>query len=339
MDAFRTAIDFGGYALPWNAIVLVVAVAAAVIVSSQLVKRRGMYRDLALDVCILCIPLGLLGGRLFAALSGRIAWGDFFAFGQLGVNLFGALLFCTAGTWVYCRIRKFSFGEVADVLTPGMLLLFALGRWQDFFLCDGLGYTEENPALKWFPLATFTEAYFTDGQTVAYAVFFYEFIVCLLLFVLAWRVFLRRNLRPGDTFALSLLLYGAAAYGLEYLRDPAYRQIVFSDVTFNGLCSALLMLGAFGYLLFCGHFKTLGHALRTPRPMENITLAPEPDEAPVPETVEKGAPVGSLSDAETDLPQAEAEEPQDKPAADEAADPDTANKPETTDESETDTEV
>lgn len=328
MDAFRTAFRFGGYALPWNAVVLVVAVAAAVIVSSLLVKRRGMYRDLALDVCILCIPAGLLGGRLFAALSGRIAWGDFFSFGQLGVNLFGALLFCAVGTWVYCRIRKFSFGEAADVLTLGMLLLFALGRWQDFFLCDGLGYTVENPALKWFPLATFTEAYFTDGQTVAFAVFFYEFIVCLLLFVLAWRVFLRRNLRPGDTFALSLLLYGAAAYALEFLRDPAYRQVLFSDVTFNGLCSALLMLGAFGYLLFSGHLKTLGHALRTPRPMENLTLAPEPAEAPMPETEAETTPDEPIS-ADAEPESSKEENPQDQPAADESAASEPASEAET----------
>lgn len=279
MEAFRIAIDFGSFALPWNALILVLAVAAATVLTGAIVKRRGMYRDLALDVCILCIPVGLIGGRLFSALSGRIAWSALLSLGEPALNLFGALLFCLVGVWVYCRFKKFDFGEVLDVLMPGMLLLIALGRWQDFFLCDGLGYPVETTALKFFPLATVTEAYFTDGTSVAYAVFFYEFVLCLALGAFAWRYLLRRNLENGDAAALTLFAFGVIANLMEYLREPTARQIVFFDLPFNALCSAILALAAFGYLVFGKRFPAIRKGLKAPRPAD-LPLAPDngPDE-------------------------------------------------------------
>ncbi len=136
MESFNTAFKIGNAALTWNAIMLALGILVAVIVSEIIVKKRKLYKDLALDACIVAIPLGLLGGRLFAAISGKIPFSAFVDLSRSGLNLPGALLFVGIGVAVYARIRKLSLAEVFDTLAPGAFFGLAVGRWSDFFICD-----------------------------------------------------------------------------------------------------------------------------------------------------------------------------------------------------------
>jgi prolipoprotein diacylglyceryltransferase len=253
MERFNTAISVGGVALTWNAIILAASILVAVVVSQILVKKRGAYKDLALDACIVGIPAGLLGGRLFSAISGRIAFSSFFNLGVQGMNLPGALLFAGVGIAVYARIKKLKLSEVFDVLTPGACFGLALGRWSDFFLCDGLGPVVENSGLKFFPLATFTPAYFSDGQTVAYAVFFLDFLVCLGLAIAS--LILLKKAKPGATARITVIVYLFIGFILEWLRDGATRQIVFGDVRFNQIVLLAALLFFVGLSLYLARQK------------------------------------------------------------------------------------
>lgn len=93
MEAFNTAFSIGGGSLTWNGIVLAVSILVAVVVSGILVKKHGAYKDLALDACIIGIPAGLIGARLFAAISSKVAFASFFDLTKAGLNLPGAA-FC-----------------------------------------------------------------------------------------------------------------------------------------------------------------------------------------------------------------------------------------------------
>ena len=253
MDTFNTAFSVGGGALTWSGIVLAASILVAVVVSAIVVKKRGAYKDLALDACIIGIPAGLLGARLFSALSGKIAFSAFFDLGVIGLNLPGALLSIGVGIAVYARIKKFSVLEVFSLLAPGAFFGLAVGRWTDFFLCDGLGPTLGANVPKFFPLATFTAQYFSDGQTVAYAVFFLDFLVCLALGITS----LLLQKRPRGTAArVTILLYLFAEFVLEWLRDGASRQIVFGEVRFNQIVLMAMLLFFVGVSLYAAKQKS-----------------------------------------------------------------------------------
>ena len=247
MDSFNTAFVIGNVGLTWNAVFLALGILTAVVVSGIIVKKRGAYKDLALDACIVGIPAGLLGGRLFSALSGKIAFSAFFDLTQNGLNLPGALLFVGIGIAVYARIKKLSVFEVFDILAPGAFFGLAVGRWSDFFLCDGLGPIVGSDALKFFPLATFTPQYFTDQHTVAYAVFFLDFLVCLALGITA---LLLRNKPRGTASRMTIILYLFAEFVIEWLRDGSTRQILFGQVRFNHLLLMAMLLFFVGLSLY-----------------------------------------------------------------------------------------
>lgn len=295
MAEFNTAFSIGNVSLTWNAIILAASIFVAVLVSHILVKKRGVYKDLALDACIVGIPLGLLGGRLFSAISGRTAFSAFFNLGASGLNLPGALLFAGIGIAVYSRIKKLSLAEVFDVLTPGAFFGLALGRWSDFFLCEGLGPKVGADALKFFPLSTFTEQYFSDGTTVAYSVFFLDFLVCLAIGISA--LFMLKKCKKGTASRICVITYLFCEFILEWLRDGSTRQIVFGDVRFNQIVLVTMLLFFVGLSLYLARRES----------------APVPEETPE-EPAEKPGEEGAEEDT------AEIDEAADEPAATEVND-------------------
>lgn len=240
MDSFNTALQCGTFAIPWNAIMLALGILTAVVIAEILVKKRGLYKDLALDCCILAIPAGVVGARLFSALSGKIAWGDLLDLTETGMNLPGAMLLIAIAILVYCRVKKFRFGDVFDMLAPAAFFGLAVGRWSDFFLCDGLGPVAGNVP-KFFPLVTITKLYFVDHSTVAYAVFFADFLFCLALGIAALLLYQRKN-ASGRASRITMIVYLVGEFALEWLRDGSTRQIVFGAVRFNQLVLLALLL-------------------------------------------------------------------------------------------------
>ena len=252
MNSFNIAFSAGNAALTWNAIMLALGIFVAVLVSEIIVKKRGAYKDLALDACIVGIPAGIIGGRLFSAISGKIAFSAFFDLTQSGLNLPGALLFIGVGIVVWLRIKKIPIDSALDLLMPGAFFGLAVGRWSDFFLCDGLGAEIGANVPKFFPLATFTPQYFTDHTTVAYAVFFLDFLVCLALGVAA---LLMKNKKAGRTYRLTIIMYLFAEFILEWLRVEwpevgVTREIVFGEVRFNQIVLMAMLLFFAGLSLY-----------------------------------------------------------------------------------------
>ena len=243
MDSFNTALNCGTFLLPWNAIMLALGILVSVVVTEILVKKRGMYKDLALDACIVGIPCGIIGGRLFAALSGKIAFASIFDLTASGMNLPGALLFATIGILIYLSIKKLNIGEALDVMMPGALFGLAVGRWSDFFLCDGLGKIAGEGVPKFFPLVTFTSAYFADHETVAYAVFFLDVLMCLVLGIVSL-ILLKKKMSAGRAAGITSIIYLFAEFIMEWLRDGESRQIVFGEIRFNQLVLIGMLLAA-----------------------------------------------------------------------------------------------
>lgn len=241
MESFNVAIDCGSFLLPWNAVMLALGILVAVVVTEIVVKKRGLYKDLALDACIVGIPCGIVGGRIFSALSGKIAFASLFDLTKTGLNLPGALLLAGVGILLYVHFKKLNRGEAFDAIMPGAFFGLAVGRWSDFFLCDGLGPIAGESVPKFFPLVTFTNGYFVDHKTVAYAVFFLDFLICLALGVTAL-ILLKRRMKPGKCARVTAILYLFAEFILEWLRAGDARQIVFGELRFNQIVLFGLLL-------------------------------------------------------------------------------------------------
>lgn len=270
---FEIAFTIGKYTIYWYAILLVVGIAAAVLITDRRTKGRALPKDIALDLCILGVPFGVLGARLFSCLAGAVAWGDFFDLTHSGLSFFGGIIFAALAMLVYLKLRKADVGEMMDAAAPGAFVGIGIAVWGDFFNRTHYGPLVESSALKWFPLATFG-----DDLKIHYAAFFYEFLLCVVLVILYYALLRKRMKGKGNRFLLMVLLYCLGRFGIDSIRQGL---IMVGPLAFDQICEMVFAVLCLGLLL-----------------LKRPTKPVEAGEAAAPESMEAAAPLTEA--AETD---------------------------------------
>lgn len=239
---FDVAFSIGQFNIYWYAILLAVGIAVAMLMTDRRAKGRDVPKDIALDLCILGVPFGIVGARLFACLSGQVTWGDFFDLTRSGLSFFGGIILAALAILMYLRLRKVNLGEMLDIAAPGVFAGIGIAVWGDFFNRTHYGPLVEKSAHKWFPLATFG-----DDLQIHYAAFFYEFLLCVLVIVLYYVLLRKVILKKGNRFLLMSLVYLLGRFGIDSIRQEmvmvgpfAFDQIW--EILLAAFCLILLLI-------------------------------------------------------------------------------------------------
>jgi len=218
----------GAYTLYSYTLLLTIGMLAGVWISYLLARRRWARPQLLFDAGFWALVGGVLGGRLGYVLHNGAYFVDHLglavAFWQGGLSWHGALIGGVVGVlgwWAVSRPRSLSRRDLLNVLAPGIALGNALG-WAGCLL-TGSAYGAEAGGYR-LPLAWLTAnlpdiygvwevRFATQPLMMAWCV-----LVFLLLFIIEYRSF------HSPTFALYLLLYASADFGVAFLRgDGAWR--------------------------------------------------------------------------------------------------------------------
>ena len=265
---FDIAFSVGKFNIYWYAILLALGIALATMITDRRAKGRQLPKDIALDLCILGVPFGVLGARLFACLSGRVAWSDFFDLTRPGLAFFGGIVFAALAMLVFLKLKKADVGEMLDAGAPGVFAGIGIAVWGDFFNRTHYGPLVQKAAHKWFPLATFG-----DDLKIHYAAFFYEFLLCLVLIVLYYALLRKRLRRKGDRFLLMALLYCLGRFGIDSIRQGL---AMVGSLAFDQICEMALFLLCLCLLLFRPKGKEQAAEPQTP-PEASVAAAEAPD--------------------------------------------------------------
>ena len=266
---FDIAFSIGKFNIYWYAILLALGIALATMITDRRAKGRQLPKDIALDLCILGVPFGVLGARLFACLSGRVAWSDFFDLTRPGLAFFGGIIFAALAMLVFLKLKKVDVGEMLDAGAPGVFAGIGIAVWGDFFNRTHYGPLVQKAAHKWFPLATFG-----DDLKIHYAAFFYEFLLCLVLIVLYYALFRKRMQRKGDRFLLMVLLYCLGRFGIDSIRQGL---VMVGPLAFDQICEIALFVLCLCLLLFRPKGKEQAAEPQTP-PEASVAAAQAADE-------------------------------------------------------------
>lgn len=249
---FDIAFSIGRFHIYWYAILLATGIAAAMMITDRRIKGRDFPKDIALDLCILGVPFGIVGARLFACLTGQVAWADFFDLTCSGLSFFGGIIFAALAILVYLKLRKVQLVEMMDAAAPGIFAGIGIAVWGDFFNRAHYGPLVEKSAHKWFPLATFG-----DDLKIHYAAFFYEFLLCVLLIV-AYYVLLRKMIqRKGDRFLVMALVYCLGRFGIDSIRQDL---VMVGPLAFDQICEIVLAAVLLALLLLKRQLKKADEA-------------------------------------------------------------------------------
>ena len=259
----------------------VVALLAAIAITSRRWERAGADRGLVQEVALWGFPAGLIGGRLyFLATSWNEVpdhwWGPF-AVWQGGLGIWGGIAAGTLAGLVVLRRRRADIPAFLDAAAPALLVAQAIGRVGNYFNQELFGGPSTLPWAIHIDLAHRPSGY--EQFTTFHPTFLYELIWNLALAAaLVWLGHHRRIRAPG-LFALYVAGYSLGRIGEELLRvDPAQHILglrlnfyVATVLFLVGLAwfvriqrgrfnwrwrqrgSALLVAGGLAVLCGCGH--------------------------------------------------------------------------------------
>lgn len=302
---FDIAFSIGKLHIYWYAILLALGIAVAMLFTDRRAKGRKVPKDIALDLCILALPFGILGGRLFACLSGMVTWNNFFDLSQPGLSFFGAVFLGAAAILVYLKHRKVQVGEMLDVAAPGIFVGIGISVWGDFFNRNHYGPLVQKASHKWFPLATFG-----SDLKIHYAAFFYEFLLCVVLIVLYYVVLRKMVQRKANRFLLMALIYCLGRFGIDSIRQDL---VMVGPLAFDQICEIVAAVLCLALLLLKRAPEKIDEAEAEPSPaMEGAAVQPEETSEPAatqPEEAKEEAAVPSEPTEEDAPVEKTAEEP------------------------------
>ena len=239
----RVAFTLFGKDVYWYGVLMAVGIIVAVLLAMREEKRKRLQKDIVIDMCLVIIPAGVVGARLYYVLfeldrylanpiSILYIW-------EGGLAIYGAVIGGLLAAFLFARARKVRFLTLTDVIAPGLVLAQAIGRWGNFFNQEafGLPVTSEMlanaPILGYFPLSVVIEGAHTfdyagctscfvtaSGGQLHLATFFYESLWCALVCVFLWLN--RKKFRhDGDAFFTYALLYSFERMFVEGLRGDS----------------------------------------------------------------------------------------------------------------------
>ena len=263
MQFVLEGIIIGSFFLHYYGIIIMLGVLAGVRLSMEVGKKRGYTADDYWDMIPWMLIPGILGARLWhvlmpSASSGlSFSWylqhpGEILAVWKGGLGIPGGVLGGCFGIWLFCRRRKFAYGDYMDTIAPGLPLGQAIGRWGNYVNQELYGRPTDLPwAITIDPAYRIPE--YADKATY-HPLFLYESLYNLL--VCCFLLWLDRSdkvhLKQGSLFLVYLVAYPVGRFFLEFLRlDTA--QV--GGVNMNQVVMAVTAIAG-GTVLFLREKKT-----------------------------------------------------------------------------------
>lgn len=204
------AFEIFGISVRWYGILISLGMLLGTVIAVKESRRIGFDEEKLIDLLILAIPLAVIGARIYYVIfNWQYYKGDILKIINIrggGLAIHGAIIVSVLVALVYCKVKKISFWEIADIVAPSIILGQAIGRWGNFINQEAYGTPTDLP---W--------GIVVNGQRV-HPTFLYESIwdFSVFLFLLWYR---KNKVKvKGEVFLLYLILYSFARFFIEGLR-------------------------------------------------------------------------------------------------------------------------
>lgn len=242
-----STIEIGPLSIHFYGLTLLVAIAAAVVVTGIRWTRRGGDWDLIFRLAVWGVASGIVGARLYHVVTSwdelPDEWWGPFAIWRGGLGVWGGIgLGVIVGAIVAHRSGA-SVARLADCVAPGLLVAQGIGRFGNWWNQELYGRPTDLPWGLEIDVENRPFDY-PDAETF-HPTFLYEALWCFAAVLLLLVIERRARLRPGGLFALYVFVYSIGRLWIEMLRvDPSHE---FGGVRLNVYVAgaAIILSGLF----------------------------------------------------------------------------------------------
>ena len=227
------SISIFGFEIAFYGITIAAAMLAGLWIAMRTAKKTGQNPDLYFDMGMLAIFCALIGARAYYVV---FAWENYknnlleiFNLRHGGLAIYGGVIGGAVAVYMFARMKKQKFLQLADTASVGLVLGQIIGRWGNFFNREAFGgYTDNLFAMQlpldavysWDVTPEMMENLRTAGGVQyiqVHPTFLYESLWNLMVLVLL-AVYTKRKKFDGEVFCLYLLGYGLGGAWIEGLR-------------------------------------------------------------------------------------------------------------------------
>lgn len=221
-------LNWGFLSVRWYGLLIASAVLLGVTLSQYLARKRKVnpetIGDLAIWLVIGAIPAARLYYVLFEWETYAQQPEQIIAIWRGGIAIHGAILGGLLAALIFCRMQKFSFWQMADLVAPSLALGQAIGRWGNFFNSEAFGDPTNLPWKLYIPPQNRPPAYM--NYEYFHPTFLYESLWNLMVFGILLTLFFRDlkgrpKLKAGTLFLVYLVVYSCGRIWIEGLRTDS----------------------------------------------------------------------------------------------------------------------
>lgn len=224
-DAFR--LDFPsyftvfGWKVHWYGVIIAIGFLLAVIYAMKRAPQFGLTEDSIIDL-LLCgvIPAVVCARAYYVIFEWDSYKDDFWSVFQIwngGLAIYGGVIGCVIGILIYSRVKKVKKTPVLDLVSLGLLIGQAVGRWGNFTNREAMSERLTGAAanLPW-RMGLVTEA----GTYYYHPCFLYESLWNIIGFILL-HFYSKKRKYDGQIFLMYLVWYGLGRVWIEGLRSDS----------------------------------------------------------------------------------------------------------------------
>lgn len=142
-----------GFQIAWYGVLIGIGIMAGVFLAAHVAKKENVNPDIIWDFIVYAIIFSILGARIYYVVFSWDMYKDnlmqIFNIRNGGMAIYGAVIAAFLTLYVYCRVKKQSFLQIADICMPGLVLGQAIGRWGNFMNREVFGeYTDNLFAMR-----------------------------------------------------------------------------------------------------------------------------------------------------------------------------------------------
>lgn len=209
------AFSIFGLEIMWYGIFITTGIFLGILVARSLVnEKRGLTKDNFLDLMLIMIPVAVVTTRLYYVLFYDL---DYYLenplqilnFRQGGLAIHGGILGGILVVFIYSILKKVYFFYLADVISPGLALGQAIGRWGNYANQEAHGGPTNLP---W--------GIMVEGVKV-HPTFLYESIITFSLFLFLYLYLSKKKKFDGQMFSIYLIIYSIGRFLIEGLRTDS----------------------------------------------------------------------------------------------------------------------
>ena len=245
------AIALGPIQVHWYGVIIGLAIILALYIAVKETEKRGLDKDLFMDLMLWAIPIAILSARLYYVL---FEWGyysqnpgEIIAIWNGGLAIHGALIGGVITTIVFTKKRQVSFWQLVDIAAPSIILGQAIGRWGNFINQEAHGGEVTRAFLENLQLPEWIINQMYINGAYYHPTFLYESIWNLVGFILL--ILLRKvNLRRGEMFLTYVIWYSVGRFFIEGMRTDSL--MLTESLRMAQTISAVLIIAAVVVLLY-----------------------------------------------------------------------------------------